>query len=73
MQHWPAEDLVVEGVVMTITPATRDALRLKEGFPLRYYEIEVIVRTASTQASVQALTYVVTTIRRLDVDLPATA
>ena len=68
----PAADHHVEGVVMAITPAIRDALRLKEGFPLRYHEIEVIVRTASTQEPVRAVTYVVTTTHRLDVDLPVT-
>lgn len=69
----PAEDQVVEGVVIEITPAIRDALRVKEGYPLRYHEIEVIVHAASTQASVRALTYMVTPAHRLDVDLPVTA
>ena len=68
----PAQGELVEGVIITITPATQDALRLKEGFPLRYHEIDVIVHTASTQGSVQALTYVVTPEHRLDVDLPVT-
>ena len=69
----PAKGECVEGVVMAITPAVRDVLRLKEGFPLRYHEIDVIVHTAATQASVRALTYVVTPEHRLDVDLPVTA
>ena len=56
----PALDHHVEGVVMTITPAAQDALRLKEGFPLRYHEIDVIVHTAATQETVRALTYMVT-------------
>jgi len=68
----PAHDHHVEGVVMSITPAVQDALRVKEGFPLRYHEIEVIVHTAATQASVRAVTYVVTPTHRLDVDLPVT-
>ena len=69
----PVPDHHVEGVVMAITPAIQDALRIKEGFPLRYHEIDVIVHTASTQASVRALTYVVTPTHRLDVDLPVAA
>ncbi|MCH7873295.1 MAG: gamma-glutamylcyclotransferase, partial [Planctomycetes bacterium] len=69
----PAPDHHVEGVVLTITPAVQDVLRFKEGFPLRYGEIDVIVHTTSTQASVRALTYVVTPTHRLDVDLPVTA
>ncbi len=63
----------VEGVLMTISGAARDALRLYEGFPHRYEEIEVIVHTASAQGSVRALTYVVTSEHRLDTDLPVTA
>ncbi|MCH8149381.1 MAG: gamma-glutamylcyclotransferase, partial [Planctomycetes bacterium] len=67
----PAPDHHVEGVVMAITPAIQDALRVKEGFPLRYHhEIEVIVHTAATRAPVRALTYVVTPAHRLEVDLP---
>ena len=69
----PAQGYHVEGVLWTITPAAQDALRLKEGFPLRYHEIDVIVHTAATQASVRALTYVVTPAHRLEVDLPVTA
>ena len=68
----PAPDHHVEGVVMAITPAICDALRVKEGCPHRYEEIDVIVHTAATQASVRALTYVVTPMHRLDVDLPVT-
>ncbi len=68
-----ARDHQVEGVVMAITPAMQDVLRLKEGFPHRYHETEVIVRTAAAQAAVRALTYVVTPTHHLDVDLPVTA
>ena len=68
----PAPDHHVEGVVMSISSAIQDALRVKEGFPLRYHEIEVIVHTAATRAPVRALTYVVTPAHRLEVDLPVT-
>ena len=68
----PAPGHRAEGVVLSITPAIQDVLRLKEGFPLRYHEIEVIVHTAATQEHVRALTYVVTPAHRLDVDLPVT-
>ena len=69
----PAPDHHVEGVVMKITPAVQGALRLKEGFPHRYAEIDIIVNTAATQAPVRAVTYVVTPEHRLDIDLPVTA
>ena len=69
----PAPDHHVEGVIITITPAIQKILRVKEGHPHRYHEIEVIVRTASTQAPVRAVTYVVTPEHRLDVDIPVTA
>ena len=68
-----APDHQVEGVVMAITPAIQNALRVKEGCPHRYEEIDVIVHTAATQAAVRALTYVVTPTHHLDVDLPVTA
>ncbi len=63
----------VEGVVITITPAIQTALRVKEGYPRRYEEIEVNIHTASAQAPVQALTYIVTTAHQLEDDLPVTA
>ena len=69
----PAQGKCVEGVVLAITLAIQDALRIKEGFPHRYEEIDIIVNTAATQAPVRALTYVVTPEHRLDVDLPVTA
>lgn len=69
----PAHDQRVEGVLWSITPAIQDVLRIKEGYPHRYEEIEVIVHTASTQGGVRAITYVVTPQHRLDVDLPVTA
>ena len=69
----PAHDHHVEGVVMSITPAIQKILRLKEAHPRRYEEIEVVVHTASTQASVRAVTYMVTPTHRLDFDLPVTA
>ncbi len=69
----PAQGHHVEGVAMSITPAIQDVLRVKEGFPRCYEEIDVSVHTASAQASVRALTYVVTPQNRLDTDLPVTA
>ena len=63
----------VEGVVMEITPAIQAALRVKEGYPRCYEEIEVNVGTASTQALVQAHTYIVTKSNQLEDDLPVTA
>ena len=70
----PAPGHHVEGVLVSITSAIRDALRVKEGFPLCVNdEIDAIVHTASTQASVRALTYMVTPTHGLDIDLPVTA
>ncbi len=69
----PAPDRHVEGVVMSITEAIQSILRVKEGFPRCYEEIDIVVNTAATQASVRALTYVVSPEHRLDVDLPVTA
>jgi hypothetical protein len=68
----PAPDHHVEGVIITVTPAIRDALRVKEGFPNSYHEIDVIVRTAAAQTPVRAFTYVVTPELRLEIDLPVT-
>jgi AIG2-like family len=68
----PAQDHHVEGVLWTITKPIQDALRIKEGFPHRYEETEVIVHTAGTQEPVRAITYVVSPKHRLDVDLPVT-
>jgi len=66
-------DHQVEGVLWTITKPIQDALRIKEGYPHRYEETEVIVHTAGTQEPVRAITYVVSPKHRLDVDLPVTA
>ena len=69
----PAPDHHVEGVVMSIIPAIQSILRVKEGFPRCYEEIDIVVNTASKRASVRALTYIVTPAHRLDIDLPVTA
>ena len=68
----PAPGHHVEGVIITITTAIQEILRVKEGHPRRYEEIEVEVHTASTQAPVRALTYVVTPEHRLDLAIPVT-
>lgn len=56
---------------MKITPAVREVLRVKEGWPTCYEEVEVRVTTSI--AEISAFTYVVTTSRRLDVDLAVAA
>ena len=63
-----AKNEMVEGVVMTITPSVREALRLKEGWPTCYEEVEIAVMTEDAEMS--AFTYIVNAGRRLDVDLP---
>ena len=60
----------VEGVLMTVTPSVQDVLRIKEGYPDRYTELDVIVRCTATAESVSAITYIVTPETRLDMDLP---
>lgn len=47
----------VEGAVMEITPAVRDALRSKEGWPDVYTEAEVSVSVIETGRETTALTY----------------
>jgi hypothetical protein len=50
----------VEGIVMTVTPSIREVLRLKEGHPHRYAEIEIVVTPFGKQRTVRAFTYIVT-------------
>ncbi len=63
-----AKKEIVQGVVMKITPAVREVLRVKEGWPTCYEEVEVRVTTSI--AEISAFTYIVNPSRRLDVDLP---
>ena len=39
----PAKGHIVEGIVIEITPAVLDVLRIKEGWPRCYAEAEVLV------------------------------
>ena len=66
-----AKKEIVQGVVLKITPAVRDVLRVKEGWPACYEEVEIVV--AINDAEISAFTYVVNASRRLDVDLPVAA
>ena len=68
----PALGHAVEGVVIEITDSIRQALRRKEGWPVRYREIEVEVKIVDTDEIVDALTYIVTPEYRLPFDLPVT-
>jgi len=63
----------VVGVLMIISEAVRDALRVKEGYPHRYTELDVHVFSKKAKRPLRALTYVVTPEHRLDTDLPVTA
>jgi len=63
-----AKNETVEGVVMTSTPSVREVLRLKEGWPTCYTEVEIAVMT--NDAEISAFTYVVNASRRLEWDLP---
>ena len=55
-----------------ITPAIRQVLRRKEGWPTRYQEIEIFVQVPATGDNVRAFTYVVTPENRLEFDLCVT-
>ena len=66
----PALGHVVEGVVMEITEAVRSALRVKEGWPDRYEEIEIEVIILPATTNVTAFTYVVNSTHRLNRDQP---
>ena len=60
----------VEGVVMEISSTVRSALRVKEGWPVRYEETEVEVIVPPAKTSVIAFTYVVNPTHRLNRDQP---
>lgn len=62
----------VEGIVMTVTPSIREVLRLKEGHPHRYAEIEIAVAPLGKQRTVRAFTYIVTHQFALHFDVPVT-
>jgi hypothetical protein len=62
----------VEGIVMTVTPSIREVLRLKEGHPHRYAEIEIVVTPFGKQRTVRAFTYIVTHQFALHFDVPVT-
>ncbi len=68
----PSEGGVVEGLVMKISPAIREALRAKEGWPVRYQEVMVNVMIRDRREPIRALTYIVAADHRLDVDMPVT-
>ncbi len=63
----------VEGVVYEVTPAVRNALRQKEGWPRRYRETNVAVELVSTGEIIKTFTYIVTPGCRTDQNLPVTA
>jgi hypothetical protein len=57
---------------MTVTPSIREVLRLKEGHPHRYAEIEIVVTPFGKQRTVRAFTYIVTHQFALHFDVPVT-
>jgi len=68
----PVSGQVVEGVLMSVTPALREVLRHKEGWPHIYEEINVTVVAADSGDPVEAFTYIVTESLRLPSDQPVT-
>jgi len=69
----PAPGNYVAGVLMIINESVRDVLRIKEGYPRHYTELDIHVFSRKAKRSLRALTYVVTPEHRLDTDLPVTA
>jgi len=68
----PASGQVVEGVLMNVTPAVRELLRRKEGWPHIYAEMNVTVVVADSGVQVDALTYIVADRHLVASDLPVT-
>jgi len=66
----PCRGQFVEGLLLTITPEVREALRAKEGHPKRYEEVEVEVIDPKSGRFVKAITYQVTLDYRLLFDVP---
>ena len=60
----------IEGVLLAISTEAHKRLRMKEGNPHRYGEIEVEVIMPSSGERIQAFTYAVTINHRLPFDLP---
>ncbi len=58
---------------MQITNAARDAIRIKEGWPRRYEEVEMEVILPPSRQRINAITYVVSPKERFPFDLPVTA
>lgn len=69
----PAHGQVTHGVVYRISPAVREALRAKEGWPVRYEEIKVSVHTLPWRKPIEAITYAVSESHRRETDIPVTA
>ena len=68
----PSEGSTVEGLVMEISSAIREVLRIKEGWPDRYQEVEVEVLVNDADEPLRAIIYIVAPDHRLDVDMPVT-
>ena len=69
----PAPGNVVEGVVMDVTDSIREVLRIKEGHPQRYEEIEIEVIILPAKTKVTTFTYIVIATQRLDRDQPVSS
>ena len=69
----PCRGEQVEGVLLSISPAVRAVLRMKEGCPHRYEEINVEAFLPASQEVIQAITYRVTKNHQLPFDLPLAA
>jgi hypothetical protein len=68
----PSPRSKIEGVVMPVTRPIREVLRLKEGHPYRYAEIEIAVTICGRPRKVRAFTYIVTPRYCLPFDVPVT-
>lgn len=68
----PVPGDVVEGVLMSVTPAIQKLLRRKEGWPRCYQECLVTVEASGRRRKIRAFTYIVAAVHRLPIDLPVT-
>ncbi len=63
---------MVEGLVIQISPAVRNVIRAKEGWPDRYQEVVVEVLNRDRRQPLRAIAYIVNPDHRLDMDMPVT-
>jgi len=58
---------------MTITTTAMEAIKIKEGWPVRYIDQEVSVQVDGKKRPIEATTFIVQADHRLEHDVPVTA